>query len=268
MKFQLELEKMEAGSSQAKERAEKAREERDIIKADALETATHIVRQDEVQYHTLYAKLIASGDTAKQRDKLDEVANGISSKCKDKQVLQPKFDGIDETSQKGKYIQQIWKKFDALSDDMELVFESISSETGSTFQPGPNKKIERIFEKANLSYSGNLRRVTDYKRVTFICETFNTLSATLRVIDGKFEIVRVKNRFSKKNRTAKETGGYRDCQILVRLLPSGLLLEVQLHLLAIHDLKTKIGTSENESGRTGHERYIEFRTLKEKADLL
>ena len=174
MKFQLELSKMEAGSSQAKERAEKAREERDIIKADTLETATHIVRQDEVQYHTLYAKLIASGDTAKQRDKLDEVANGISSKCKDKQVLQPKFDGIDETSQKGKYIQQIWKKFDALSDDMELVFESISSETGSTFQPGPNKKIERIFEKANLSYSGNLRRVTDYKRVTFICETFNT----------------------------------------------------------------------------------------------
>ena len=182
--------------------------------------------------------------------------------------MQPKIVDIDETSQKGKYIQQIRKKFDALSGEIESAFASISSETGSMFEPGPNKKNERIFEKANLSYRGNLRRVTDYKRVTFICKTFNALSATLRGIDGKYEIVRVKNRFSKKNRTAKETAGYRDCQILVRLLPSGLLLEVQLHILAIHDLKTKVSTSNDESGRTGHERYIEFRTIKEKADLL
>ena len=77
--------------------------------------------------------------------------------------MQPKIDNIDETSQKGKYIQQIRKKFDALSGETESDFESISSETGSTLQPGPNKKIERIFEKANLSYSGNLCHVTDYK---------------------------------------------------------------------------------------------------------
>ena len=62
--------------------------------------------------------------------------------------MQPKIDNIDETSQKGKYIQQIRKKFDALSGETE---------------PGSNKKIERIFKKANISYSGNLRRVTDYK---------------------------------------------------------------------------------------------------------
>ena len=63
-----------------------------------------------------------------------------------KALMQPKIDNIDETSQKGKYIQQIRKKFDALSGETE---------------PGSNKKIERIFKKANISYSGNLRRVTD-----------------------------------------------------------------------------------------------------------
>ena len=52
-------------------------EERELNKQDALETATHVVRQDEIRYHKLYAKLIESGDNAKQRNKLDEIANGI-----------------------------------------------------------------------------------------------------------------------------------------------------------------------------------------------
>ena len=101
-----------------------------------------------------------------------------------------------------------------------------------------------------------------------MCETFDILTKTLLEIDAKYKIVRVKNRFSRSNRTAKETAGYRDCQILICLEPSGMLLEVQLHLTAIHDLKTKVSTSKDETGRTGHERYIEFRTIKEKADLL
>merc|ERR1711918_119398 len=69
-----------------------------------------------------------------------------------------------------------------------------------------------------------------------------------------------------KNKTAKKTAGYRDLQILVRVPPLGLFLEVQLHLEAIHNLKVSVASKRDGSGRTGHERYVEFRTLKEKAE--
>merc|ERR1712167_60891 len=116
-----------------------------------------------------------------------------------------------------------------------------------------------------MGYNNNLRRVTDYKRVTFVCETFSTISSALRLLDEKHEIVRIKNRFSRDNRTAKETAGYRDLQIVVRHFPSRLLVEVQLHLSEIHKLKSEVSESSDGTGRTGHERYIEFRTIKEKA---
>ena len=66
---------------------------------------------------------------------------------------------------------------------------------------------------------------------------------------------------------AKDSGGYRDLQLVVRL-DSGVLVELQLHLTIFHDLKTKVADQENGEGQTGHARYIAFRQLKESADYL
>ena len=45
-----------------------------------------------------------------------------------------------------------------------------------------------------------------------------------------------------------------------------MLMELQLHLRPIHDLKSKVGASKNATGQTGHQRYILFRNIKENAE--
>ena len=44
-----------------------------------------------------------------------------------------------------------------------------------------------------------------------------------------------------------------------------LLMELQLHHRQIYDLKTKVSETKDASGETGHQRYIRFRTIVEKA---
>ena len=78
----------------------------------------------------------------------------------------------------------------------------------------------------------------------------------------KFIVVRCKNRFDKKNKDAKDSGGYRDTQLLVFVKDTLLLLEIQIHLKQFHDAKVKVAANEI-GGKTGHERYFEFRILKE-----
>ncbi len=87
----------------------------------------------------------------------------------------------------------------------------------------------------------------------------------LKRLTNSVTIIRIKNRFAKCNVDAKDSGGPRDLQLVVRL-DSGVLVELQLHLTIFHDLKTKVAGEENSEGKTGHERYIDFRQLKELAD--
>eukprot|EP00035_Acanthoeca_spectabilis_P016082 m.326038 g.326038 ORF g.326038 m.326038 type:complete len:116 (+) comp16476_c1_seq1:67-414(+) len=81
------------------------------------------------------------------------------------------------------------------------------------------------------------------------------------------QVLRIKNRFSRTNRTAKESGGYRDLQMVIQFPGSvDLLMEVQLHLKVFYELKASVAASEDAHGQTGHERYIEFRGMKELAE--
>ena len=78
---------------------------------------------------------------------------------------------------------------------------------------------------------------------------------------------RVKNRFA-EDYDAAPIGGYRDLQLLVYVKGTKLLLEVQLHLECMYKLKTSVAQNKDADGKTGHERYVEFRQLKEGAELL
>jgi hypothetical protein len=107
--------------------------------------------------------------------------------------------------------------------------------------------------------------VTDYERRSFVCTSFGGLLEVLKRLPKSVTIIHIKNRFAKCNVDAKDSGGYRDLQVVVRL-DSGVLVELQLHLTIFHDLKTKVAGQENSEGQTGHVRYIAFRQLKELAD--
>jgi len=135
-----------------------------------------------------------------------------------------------------------------------------------TVEGGPRKSDERIFEKARVSYANDLQRITDFQRGTIVCSSFELVSAAFETLCRDIHVVKVKNRFATANQTAKDSGGYRDLQLVLMVGPPGLLLEVQVHLAQFHALKMRVAQEEDPlTGATGHERYVQFRTLKELA---
>ena len=94
------------------------------------------------------------------------------------------------------------------------------------------------------------------------------MTTALKAIDAGLDILRLKNRFAFKDRTAKATYGYRDCQLLVGVRGSELIMEVQLHLEVMVAVQQKLAGIEDELGRNGQERYIEVRNMCDTAELL
>ena len=134
------------------------------------------------------------------------------------------------------------------------------------YETGPVKSDERWIEKARIAYGNELRRVTDVERRSIVCVNFDDLLVALKLIDEEFIIIRIKNRFELGNAAAKDTAAYRDCQLLCYAKGTKMMFEVQLHLDCIYELKSEIALKKGPDGRTGHQRYTEFRLLKETAD--
>ena len=91
-----------------------------------------------------------------------------------------------------------------------------------------------------------------FERRSLVCANLNVMLAVLIILAMVMSIVRMKNRFAKINRTAKESGGYRDIRVLIRLLRSGQLVEVvQLHLQSFYGVKMRVTIKKKLSGTGG-----------------
>jgi len=60
------------------------------------------------------------------------------------------------------------------------------------------------------------------------------------------------------------SAGYRDLQLNIRIPNTELIWELQLHLESIEELKSNLCDDEDDTGRTGHQRYVAFRTIMER----
>jgi hypothetical protein len=175
---------------------------------------------------------------------------------------------LPDWEQKAEYIRNLKKEFAKVMRVTDSTLMSVAANCNGNLKSVPPKAKERILEKARIAYKGNLARVTDFERRSIICQEFPDLISALHGIDSEFVVIRVRNRFAKENTGAKDTAGYRDCQLLCMVNGSDLIFEVQLHLQCIFEIKEKVANSED-AGLTGHERYIQWRGLMEpvKAEL-
>ena len=148
------------------------------------------------------------------------------------------------------------------------LLQQIAVECGAELHSGPVKGMRRILAKLEKYGPANVRRVTDTRRASVVCDDFLTMAAVLQCMSRSFIIVRLKNRFCEQNKTADDSAGYRDCQMLLLCPNSRLLFEAQLHLRMFYDIKCGLANSTEGSveGLTGHQRYISFRTAKESND--
>ena len=168
------------------------------------------------------------------------------------------------------YWKWILNKYQAHKPAINAGLAKIREVCGSqgTVRLGSAKSRERSEQKAELCYDGDMALVGDYERAEVVCKDVKTAHSVVDFLLGEgspFPTVRVKNRFALGYPATKESGGYRDVQLVGRIPGSGLFLEIQVHVRQFHVIKTELGTARR-GGKTGHGRYRDYRDSKEKAN--
>eukprot|EP00039_Didymoeca_costata_P031993 m.36544 g.36544 ORF g.36544 m.36544 type:complete len:795 (-) comp9140_c0_seq2:68-2452(-) len=228
-----------------------------------LQDASSVIAEDDLAYRKAWAQLLRDKSHASDLLKLDEVEMDISSKLDTKiKVVQPAI----ANNEGAEYVSSLQARFREVLPAFDDKVKDICVRTNCEIVIGSPKGNDRIFEKAELCYGSDLRRISDIARRSYIFDKFSHMSDFLRGI-AKIDIIqilRIKNRFSNtKFKHVKDTAGYRDLQVIIRLNESKLLVELQLHIRPIYIIKS--GDNRDASGLTGHDQYILFRAQKEKA---
>jgi len=126
---------------------------------------------------------------------------------------------------------------------------------------GGLKAIDRAIEKLTRVYQGNVSLLLDAVRQCIVFESMQHLLKAMRTIldDGELEVVRIKNRMS-DNYDARQTGGYRDCLVNVRIKTE---LTKKLGL-DNHVCELQLILKQFMVHRTldGHKRYVAFRNKR------
>jgi serine/threonine protein kinase len=156
-------------------------------------------------------------------------------------------DGIATTSKR--YLERIYGVYEGSEGPTEQVasackkvIETFFKSSNIKVEVGPLKKRERVFEKV-LLHEHNFAAIYDYARLALIIPdpavTPHLLTKLMQVPGFKF--VRIKNRLDPAI-SAYDSGGYRDCQCLVRTA-SGWVVELQLIPLEIFTVRKRCGHS-------------------------
>lgn len=110
-------------------------------------------------------------------------------------------------------------------------------------------------------YDNDVPRITDMEQLALIFGDFDDMQTALQKIMSAYRLIRIKNWFVKANANANDT----QRTVILEVPGSELQFETQLHIDMIRTLKDEIATKPGPDGRTRHDRYIEFRNLKEAA---
>lgn len=149
------------------------------------------------------------------------------------------------------------------------VLERIAGVAGAWLSQGPLKKDARAIEKVKLSYDMDFGLVKDYLRFSIVCPAMAQVIQTFKALVGPegcdLDVLRIKNRFDPTYDAGVHSANYRDLQAVCRIPGgSGLCVEVQIHLAAMHKIKASVSETLDNSGKTGHQRYTEHRERKER----
>lgn len=234
---------------------------------EAIESAQAICQVDIIKYRKAWSNFKAEDSKRTvQLQSFDQKLAKMTKEAKEKgiEIAQPDLGFDEDGRKKSKYIIMLNRKFKETSPKQIAVLTEIARACNGKLVIGPAKTKSRLFEKARLSYGKNLGRITDYVRFSIICIEVEDMEKAAEMINEKFNIFRVKNRFAGSN--DKATAGYRDCQFVAHAIGTKLVIELQLHLSCIYAIKSSVANFKDASGRTGHDRYIDFRQIKEETD--
>lgn len=128
--------------------------------------------------------------------------------CRAKKLIEEKA-----KENQNKYIQKIYEQATEFGNKSK----AIARELGIKVTPVNLKKQNRIIEKANLDYGGDISKVNDIVRNTFVASG-DKIEKTIQAISKKFEVVNIKRQNTPEGYTGvlmnvKQNGVIMECQV-------------------------------------------------------
>jgi hypothetical protein len=132
-------------------------------------------------------------------------------------------------------------------EELSKLAHSIAAQfKGTPSVPDAMKGEDRAKEKIRDEYHGETARLVDITRATVILNSYEDILAAITAIGSTVKIARVKDRFK------TPVNGYRDVLMNIEM-KNGHIVELQLHLQAIIDVKSK---------GEGHHLYDKIRKIE------
>lgn len=161
-------------------------------------------------------------------------------------------------------VEALWLQADVANCYLQPLAEDWDSKSGGMHHSAPVKSEERGLQKVFRAYQEDWRCLCDLVRTAIVYDSIRDLEKGLTIIasDLRVEMLHVgdhKNRL-RAEYDAEANGGYRDLQLSLRITGpvaavhgfEGHIVEVQLHLSKIYNLKTG----------GGHRAYVIARNLR------
>ncbi|WP_394129087.1 RelA/SpoT domain-containing protein [Shewanella maritima] len=125
--------------------------------------------------------------------------------------------------------------FQAKTAQAELsnLLDDISDKTYTQALVPEVKSYQRAQHKVTHKLGGDASKITDLARASIVADDVESLMYAYKKLTQRSEVIQLKNRFANP-----KPSGYRDLNTLVRLPDTQMIVEVQLHLNDIANIKS------------------------------
>jgi len=212
-----------------------------------------------------YALKKAFNDLKPDRARYDAVWNGIKEKQISELVAVTAIVNMHDQRKKRQPEMDLESLFD-LAESVNGWFQQVVDTWTAFLKVGhkaaPLKKLDRVLQKTERSYSGDHLRVLDFVRSTVIVDTAAEAKHVLEFVMKQVTVHTIKNRYN-PDYSGEETAGYRDINMQLSFEDmkgriedgerlDGFVFELQIIMSGFLAIKS------NE----GHKRYILCRNLR------
>jgi hypothetical protein len=198
--------------------------------------------KDIVDFGFLYLEL--------DRDEIDKLGDLLKHRVRkcDSSLQQKLYPGVEPTSVE--YLAALGRECCEVKPQYDALLSTIGC---SELKLASLKDPRRYIPKARLGYGDDYRCILDIIRGSIICQDASDmrrvvqqfLNAVEEADRQMWEVARYKNRFARAY-DALNSRGYRDLNMNVRHIPTGIVTEVQFHIRSFFEYDKRTG---------GHEKY-------------
>ncbi len=116
--------------------------------------------------------------------------------------------------------------------ELEALLKRTAKQSNTHVKLAPVKSWQRAQQKIADKLQGRTSGLTDVVRGSLVATSIPELVSSYQALSQHAQVVQTKNRFK-----SPKASGYRDINLLLRLPSSDMIVEVQLHLDAISEIK-------------------------------